>query len=81
MWRVLCCQAIDELLSYDADPCLPLTHGVGNVLCIASSTEYEHRRTPLNRLKLVSAPARLAVSQARVAVAGLSTVDATSHVL
>ena len=75
-------QAIDELLSYDADPCLPLTHGVGNVLCIASSTEYEHRRTPLNRLKLVSAPvARLVASCARVAVAGLSAVDATLHVL
>lgn len=47
-------QAITELLAFNADPCLPLTHGVGTVLCIAASTEYEARRTPDNRLKLVS---------------------------
>ena len=47
-------QAIDELLAYNADPCLPLTHGVGSALCVASSTEYEHRRNPDNRLKLVN---------------------------
>ena len=46
-------QAIDELLAYGADPCLPLTHGVGSALCIASSTEFEHRRTPQARLALV----------------------------
>ena len=47
-------QAIEELLLYGADPCLPLTHGVGSVLCIACSTEYDNRRTPEARIKLVS---------------------------
>ena len=46
-------QAVDELLAYNADPCLPLTHGVGSALCVASSTEFEHRRTPDGRINLV----------------------------
>ena len=45
---------MDELLLYGADPCLPLTHGVGSALCVATSTEYENRRTPDARIKLVS---------------------------
>lgn len=47
-------QAIDELLSHGADPSLQLTHGVGSALCVASSTEYEHRRTVTQQLALVS---------------------------
>lgn len=46
-------QAIDELLAYNADPSLPLTHGVGSALCVASSTEYEHRRSIQLRIQLV----------------------------
>jgi hypothetical protein len=48
-------QAVDELLAFGADPCLPLTHGVGSALCVASTTEFEHRRAPNDRLLLVSA--------------------------
>lgn len=48
-------QAIDELLTYNCDPSLPLTHGVGSALCAATSTEYEYRRKNINqRLHLVS---------------------------
>lgn len=48
-------QAIDELLTFNCDPSLPLTHGVGSALCAATSTEYEYRRTNINqRLHLVS---------------------------
>ena len=46
-------QAIDELLSYGADPSLRLTHGVGTALCVATSTEYEHRRNINTRIQLV----------------------------
>ena len=46
-------QAIDELLSYGADPSLVLTHGVGSALCVASSTEHEERRSIEGRIKLV----------------------------
>ncbi|XP_064638742.1 ankyrin repeat and MYND domain-containing protein 1-like isoform X2 [Lineus longissimus] len=45
--------AIDFLLKYCADPSLPLTHGVGSALCVASSTEYEHRRTIDGRIALI----------------------------
>ncbi|XP_076453911.1 ankyrin repeat and MYND domain-containing protein 1-like isoform X2 [Babylonia areolata] len=45
--------AIDELLVYCADPSLPLTHGVGSALCVASSTEYEHRRSIQARIQLI----------------------------
>ncbi|KAI8772528.1 ankyrin repeat and MYND domain-containing protein 1 isoform X1 [Biomphalaria glabrata] len=45
--------AIDELLSYGADPSLPLTHGVGSALCVANNPEFEHRRTIQARLQLV----------------------------
>ncbi|XP_048250004.1 ankyrin repeat and MYND domain-containing protein 1-like isoform X1 [Haliotis rufescens] len=45
--------AIDELLLYGADPSLTLTHGVGSALCVATSTEHEHRRTINGRLQLV----------------------------
>ena len=35
MYVSLCIfQAIDELLAYNADLCLPLTHGVGSALCV-----------------------------------------------
>ncbi|XP_065925603.1 ankyrin repeat and MYND domain-containing protein 1 isoform X10 [Magallana gigas] len=46
--------AIDELLTYNCDPSLPLTHGVGSALCAATSTEYEYRRKNINqRLHLI----------------------------
>ncbi|GFR59996.1 ankyrin repeat and MYND domain-containing protein 1 [Elysia marginata] len=45
--------AIDELLLFGADPSLPLTHGVGSALCVASSTEHEHRRTIQGQIHLV----------------------------
>ncbi|KAK6167259.1 hypothetical protein SNE40_021334 [Patella caerulea] len=45
--------AIDELLTYGADPSLPLTHGFGSALCVATSTEYEHRRAIQARIQLV----------------------------
>ncbi|CAH1780583.1 unnamed protein product [Owenia fusiformis] len=44
---------IDELLAWNANPSLPLTHGVGSALCVATSTEHEHRRTPQGRIQLV----------------------------
>ncbi|CAL1536373.1 unnamed protein product [Lymnaea stagnalis] len=45
--------AIDELLQFGAEPSLPLTHGVGSALCVASSTEYEQRRSIQAREQLV----------------------------
>ncbi|PVD19092.1 hypothetical protein C0Q70_21651 [Pomacea canaliculata] len=45
--------AIDKLLQYGADPSLTLTHGVGSALCVATSTEYEHRRTIQGRIQLI----------------------------
>ncbi|XP_064614840.1 ankyrin repeat and MYND domain-containing protein 1-like [Liolophura sinensis] len=45
--------AIDELLFHGANPSLQLTHGVGSALCVASSTEYEHRRTVTQQLALI----------------------------
>lgn len=46
-------QVVDELLLYGADPSLYLTHGIGSVLCVAMSTQYEHRRSIGVRLHLV----------------------------
>ncbi|XP_074657682.1 ankyrin repeat and MYND domain-containing protein 1-like isoform X2 [Tubulanus polymorphus] len=45
--------AIDELLLYGANPSLRLTHGIGSAFCVASSTEYEHRRPISSRLNLI----------------------------
>ena len=38
---------------FGADPRLPLTHGLGTALCVASSLEHEPRRHPDKRLALV----------------------------
>jgi len=44
---------IDELLGCEADPSLTLTHANGSALCVASSTEYEYRRSPEARIQLI----------------------------
>ncbi|XP_075260391.1 ankyrin repeat and MYND domain-containing protein 1-like isoform X2 [Convolutriloba macropyga] len=44
---------IDELLDHEADPSLTLTHANGSALCVASSTEYEFRRSPEARIQLI----------------------------
>lgn len=46
--------AVDELLKNGANPSLSLTHGVGSALCVASSTEYEHRRPIQGRINLIN---------------------------
>ncbi|XP_013418534.1 ankyrin repeat and MYND domain-containing protein 1-like [Lingula anatina] len=45
--------AIDELLCYGANPSLSLTHGIGSALCVSTSTEFEHRRSPTGRIQLI----------------------------
>ncbi|CAG5117826.1 unnamed protein product, partial [Candidula unifasciata] len=45
--------AVDELITFGADPSLPLTHGLGSAMCVAASTQYEHRRTLSSRLQLI----------------------------
>ncbi|XP_077987266.1 ankyrin repeat and MYND domain-containing protein 1-like [Glandiceps talaboti] len=45
--------AIDELLSHNANPSLPLGHGIGSALCAASNTAFEHRREPQQRIGLI----------------------------
>ena len=50
----VCFQAVDELLGHGVNASLPLTKGVGSALCVASNTDYEGRRSPEDRLKLVS---------------------------
>lgn len=45
--------AIEELLTYGADPSIPLRRGVGNALCVASNTEFENRRSADDRIKLI----------------------------
>ena len=53
--RMLCrLQAVEELLGHGVDASQRLSHGVGSALCVASSTEFEHRRTPEARIRLVS---------------------------
>ncbi|XP_059806448.1 ankyrin repeat and MYND domain-containing protein 1 isoform X1 [Hypanus sabinus] len=45
---------VDELLARGADPNLPLTHGLGNALSVALSTEYEDKRSLQGRVALVT---------------------------
>lgn len=47
-------QAVDTLLEHGANPSLSLSNGVGSALCAASSFMAERRRTPTERIKLVS---------------------------
>lgn len=48
-------EAIDLLLkNKSCDPNLPLTNGNGSVLCVISSTLYEHNWSPSERIKLVN---------------------------
>jgi hypothetical protein len=47
-------ETIDLLLKCNlCDPNMPLTHGVGSALCVISSTLYEHKWLPAERIKLV----------------------------
>jgi hypothetical protein len=47
-------ETIDLLLKSNlCDPNLPLTNGIGSVLCLISSTLYEHKWTPSERIKLI----------------------------
>uniref|UniRef100_UPI00398F5E5E ankyrin repeat and MYND domain-containing protein 1 n=1 Tax=Pristiophorus japonicus TaxID=55135 RepID=UPI00398F5E5E len=46
--------AVEELLANEADPNLPHTHAVGNPLCAALNTTYEHKRTLSSRVNLVT---------------------------
>ncbi|KAK2171203.1 hypothetical protein NP493_1089g00009 [Ridgeia piscesae] len=46
-------QAVEELLGHGVDASQRLSHGVGSALCVASSTEFEHRRTPEARIRLI----------------------------
>ena len=45
---------MDTLLRYKADPSLKLTHGLGSILCVATSFQAERRRTAQERMKLVN---------------------------
>ena len=48
-------QCVDELLKCaKTDASLPLTYGRGSALCAASHPKYEKKRTPEERIKLVS---------------------------
>ena len=47
-------QVVDTLLKYKADPSMKLTHGLGSILCVATSFQAERRRTSQERMKLVS---------------------------
>jgi len=44
---------VDTLLRYKADPSLKLTHGLGSILCVATSFQAERRRTAQERMKLI----------------------------
>ncbi|XP_071484320.1 ankyrin repeat and MYND domain-containing protein 1-like [Diadema antillarum] len=45
--------AIDELLSFDANPSLPLGQAIGSALCVTANTQFEFRRMPLQRIALI----------------------------
>lgn len=47
-------QAVQELLKFGADPNLELTHGSGNSLCVAISTQFEGLWKLEDRFDLVS---------------------------
>lgn len=49
-------EIIDLLLKCNlCDPNMPLTYGIGSALCMISSTLYEHKWSPSERIKLVKA--------------------------
>ena len=50
-WRYL--QAVEMLLCNGADPDLRHSHGIGSVLCVATSTQNEAKRSPDARIALV----------------------------
>jgi len=44
---------VDELLAHGADANQPLTHGLGNALCVATLPVCELNRSPASRIALV----------------------------
>jgi len=44
---------VDVLLKHKADPSLKLTHGLGSILCTATSFQAERKRAPTDRMKLI----------------------------
>uniref|UniRef100_G1RT64 Ankyrin repeat and MYND domain containing 1 n=1 Tax=Nomascus leucogenys TaxID=61853 RepID=G1RT64_NOMLE len=46
-------QVVKELLTRGADPNLPLTKGLGSVLCVACDLTYEHQRSMDSKLALI----------------------------
>ncbi|XP_033096142.1 ankyrin repeat and MYND domain-containing protein 1-like isoform X2 [Anneissia japonica] len=46
--------AIDELLAFSANPSLPLGQSIGSALCVSSNTVFEFRRSPQDRINLIS---------------------------
>src|SRR4029434_6618580 len=50
---IICCQAVDVLLAWGADPNLPLSCRVGSALCANANIAYNSGTQPRNRILLV----------------------------